>query len=618
MMDPGISSALSWLFQTSLHASLIVILIIIVRLVFKSRLKPGWSYALWLILLCRLLIPQPVSIELPELLYTMHPLQLSQHYNSPTTASNQNIVQVGRQQSYRSDALTLSQNKNPPALKLVLFFIWFCGLILVAGFYIKKIILTSNHVRQCELIKEKRILITLEFIKTKLHLARKVEIRLSKNITSPASFGLIHPVVLLPINALALEQRKLALILEHELLHHKRLDIAVDALMTLLKSVHWFNPLIWLAHRFMRDDCELSCDYRVTRTKDNELKHLYAGLLIKFASRQSSTKRAYSVTLMSAKYSSLAMRIKHLLEQPRISLSKSLQTLTVTTTIAALSLTTPVASLAIETLIFDYSTSKGISEFSSKRLAKHKFLQDQENKRISGLLTKPAKTGKHPAIVLVHGCEGFDSRHKKWAKQLNQMGYITFRIQRHGIATPYCEKPIAQINTFTAEQVMDAYAALDFLRTLAFVDVNNINIMSWESWGAIGAAATFGIGQVYQNQFNSAIAMYPDCTATYNGEFNSPLLIMVGDSDQWAQAKDCISIQTIANKPHFEQVRVKVYTDTFHGFDNQELRQETYLPYAKNLGHLSTTGATAKYNHLAYLDARRQIKFFLSENFAFK
>ena len=617
MLDSVINPLLHWLLQTSLHASLIVILIMIVRLIFKSRLKPGWSYVLWMVLLCRMLMPEPFSIQMPALLHSIHPLQLSQHY-SPHTPLRKTINTDQNQPINSFSTLPEIKNTINFDLKILLFSIWLCGLFLVIGCYINKLILTLRHIRHCHVINDPQILATLDLIKSNLSINRNIDIKLSNHISSPACFGIINPVILLPENAVDLDRGKLALVLEHELLHHKRQDIAIDALMTLLKSLHWFNPLIWVAHTLMREDCELSCDFRVTYTKDEALKRLYAGLLIKFASKPPVQSSAYSITLMSANYTCLSGRISHLLEQPKSSLYKSVQTTTLTTCIAAICLTSPPAALAIETITFDYSTSQGISAFSSKRPNNQSYLLNQKNKRISGILTQPEKDGKHPAVILVHGCEGFDQRHKKWARHLNDLGYITFRIQRHGITTPYCEKPIAQINTFTASQVMDAYAAMDYLRTQDFIDVNNINIMSWESWGAIGAAATFGIGQVYLNQFNTAIAMYPDCTATYNGEFNSPLLIMVGDSDEWAQANDCTSIQTMASKSKTSPVEVKVYDNTYHGFDHPELTDATFLPYAKNLGHLSTTGATAKYNHQAYLDARMRIETFLSENFAVK
>ena len=46
----------------------------------------------------------------------------------------------------------------------------------------------------------------------------------------------------------------------HELAHLKRFDIAVGLLTAVVQTVHWFNPLVWLAFRRMRDDREVACD----------------------------------------------------------------------------------------------------------------------------------------------------------------------------------------------------------------------------------------------------------------------------------------------------------------------------------------------------------------------
>ena len=614
MPDAVISSIYSWLIQASLHASLIIVLIIIVRRFFESQLKPGWCYLLWLILLCRLLMPVPLSIELPEFLQSIHPLKLSQNYEATIQSAFDPQNSVSDQQLAQVYPDTKIHSSDDSEIKSNLFFIWLCGFLLLAASHIRKLILTSKHVNGCGAINDRRILNSCASVKDKLGFNRNVEIKLSNQITGPASFGLLRPVILLPTSTFSLKQADLNLILEHELVHHKRFDIAIDSTMALFKAAHWFNPLFWLAHRLMRADCELSCDYRVTLDKAAPIKQRYAELLIKFTIRKPSPGYSYSMILMSAKVALLSRRITHLLEQPKSSFFKTVQIASITACISVISLTTPGTSLAIKTVIFDYSISQGISDFSSKRQNQNVYLKNQEDKRISAELSRPSRKGKHPAIVLVHGCEGFDSRHEKWIKHLNNMGYITFKIQRKGLTTPYCEKPIAHINTFTAAQIMDAYAALDYLKAQYYVDVNNINIMSWESWSAIGAAATYGVGQVYLNKFNAAIAMYPDCTATYNGEFGSPLLILVGDSDQWARPDDCISIQSSADKTNSSLVKVKVYTNTFHGFDNQKLNQATFLPYAKNLGHLSATGTTAKYNHHSYLDSLMQIETFLSEH----
>ena len=50
------------------------------------------------------------------------------------------------------------------------------------------------------------------------------------------------------------------MVLLHELAHLKRHDLAVNWLLGLLQSVHWFNPALWLVFRRVRADREVACD----------------------------------------------------------------------------------------------------------------------------------------------------------------------------------------------------------------------------------------------------------------------------------------------------------------------------------------------------------------------
>lgn len=80
----------------------------------------------------------------------------------------------------------------------------------------------------------------------------------------PAVIGLLRPRIVLPAGFEArytLPEQKL--VLRHELVHLRRGDIAVNALLALMHGVYWFNPLLPLVLRRCRQDQELSCDERV-------------------------------------------------------------------------------------------------------------------------------------------------------------------------------------------------------------------------------------------------------------------------------------------------------------------------------------------------------------------
>ncbi len=62
-----------------------------------------------------------------------------------------------------------------------------------------------------------------------------------------------------------LSEPELGYVLLHERTHIRRRDYLIKLLSFLALSVHWFNPVIWLACRLMSRDMEMSCDERIIR-----------------------------------------------------------------------------------------------------------------------------------------------------------------------------------------------------------------------------------------------------------------------------------------------------------------------------------------------------------------
>ncbi|MBR6526346.1 MAG: M56 family metallopeptidase [Lachnospiraceae bacterium] len=84
----------------------------------------------------------------------------------------------------------------------------------------------------------------------------------SENVESPFVLGLVRPRIYLPYHT---EEMDLNYVIAHEQAHILRKDHWWKLLGYLLRSVHWFNPLIWLAYRLLCRDIELACDEKVIR-----------------------------------------------------------------------------------------------------------------------------------------------------------------------------------------------------------------------------------------------------------------------------------------------------------------------------------------------------------------
>ena len=96
-------------------------------------------------------------------------------------------------------------------------------------------------------------------------LRRHVRVRVSGRVSSPLSYGLMRPVILLPASHRDMDDQTLAYVLTHEFMHIRAWDMLRKTALLFALCLHWPNPLIWLMARLYSRDMELMCDERVVR-----------------------------------------------------------------------------------------------------------------------------------------------------------------------------------------------------------------------------------------------------------------------------------------------------------------------------------------------------------------
>ncbi|HMB89454.1 MAG TPA: M56 family metallopeptidase, partial [Rhodothermales bacterium] len=109
-------------------------------------------------------------------------------------------------------------------------------------------------------IKDREWLDLVEDSSRRIGLTRPVTLLRSTRTAMPMTWGLWRSVVLLPISANEWSKGRRQCVITHELAHVKRWDCLTQTLAQLASAISWFNPLVWMAARAMREEREKACD----------------------------------------------------------------------------------------------------------------------------------------------------------------------------------------------------------------------------------------------------------------------------------------------------------------------------------------------------------------------
>ena len=109
---------------------------------------------------------------------------------------------------------------------------------------------------------------------------RRISIRQSGRFSAPLTYGVVHPVILMPMSTKWENTDSLEYVLTHEYVHIRRFDSIRKLVLIVVLCVHWFNPLVWVMYVLANRDIELSCDEAVVHLFGENAKAAYARALI--------------------------------------------------------------------------------------------------------------------------------------------------------------------------------------------------------------------------------------------------------------------------------------------------------------------------------------------------
>jgi len=281
------------------------------RHLLRNILSGRMQYHLWFLLLGLLTVP-----FLP-LRLTGFPMLLARllAFCNPALPDTRSVVNQGDVAAPAGDSgwlndFTLSISSQTPSIAgNILLGIWLAG-ILVMVVRTARSFLRLQNIRQSALpLQHPAIRRLYRHCLKELHIRKEIPIYSTAFLQSPVIMGVLRPRIYLPIHIISdcskadtgsLYRtscgssssgmdglRQIRYMLLHELQHYRHKDALAGYLMTLTGILYWFNPMVWIALKEMRNDREIACDTSVLNMLEPDSYEDYGMTLIHFAEKLS-------------------------------------------------------------------------------------------------------------------------------------------------------------------------------------------------------------------------------------------------------------------------------------------------------------------------------------------
>ena len=267
------SFLLPMILNMSITGSLTILFVLLVRLAVK-RAPKIFSYALWAVVLFRLLCPVSITTDFSLLGLFDTPIMENTEHTTVMEYVPFDVVHTRDLEVHLPVTPVINEAVNDVLPQehaalgadplegemAIASFVWLLGVAAMAVYSV----VSYYRLRQK--------LLTASPLRDNIYLADE--------ITSPFVMGLVRPKIYLPSD---MEEREQAYIIRHEQHHIRRGDHIIKALAFLALSIHWFNPLVWVAFIYSNKDMEMSCDEAVVKKMGDGILADYTASLLSLA-----------------------------------------------------------------------------------------------------------------------------------------------------------------------------------------------------------------------------------------------------------------------------------------------------------------------------------------------
>ena len=297
-----------------LSSSILILIVIALRTVFKGRISLRLQYAIWGLVLLRLLIPVSfgsTDFSVANLTAkTEAPSIVIQSAKPGDHLQADHPVQHPQEQPNKIPSQNTSQNE-PVAEEIgfdlstyTSYIIWGIGFICVAGLFL------LTNLRFKKRIMDSRYGLDVQ--------KNNLDVYATGEIDTPCLFGIKNPAIYVTY-PVADNQTLLRHTLEHEATHHRHGDHIWAVLRCVCLAIHWYNPLVWWAAFLSQRDAELACDEATIKRLGEGERAEYGRTLIGMTCQKKANVLITATTMNSGK-SGIRERIFLIAKKPKMAL----------------------------------------------------------------------------------------------------------------------------------------------------------------------------------------------------------------------------------------------------------------------------------------------------------
>lgn len=331
--------------QWMLTSSVLILLVIAVRGLFKEKMKAKYTYALWLLVLVRLLCPvnfgelsfnllslaeegkAQVEERLEEREEERSTQQVMQEFGETVYLDNGKVVTIlpyypgevsyeVSEQVSAAETVEVAEDNTTEAVPVakdagfqfpeihwqkVLPGIWAVGMVIIA------LVIVSVNISFSTMLGLFRK--ELPTFTRKGRGSQKLSVYLADGIYSSCLYGVVRPSIYLNRKGMGEQEKKYCV--EHEYSHYLQGDMVWSVCRIVCLILHWYNPLVWLAVTLSKKDAELACDERTIERLGEEERYSYGHTLVELAAEQSRAVQMFGMaTLMASDKKEVVDRVK--------------------------------------------------------------------------------------------------------------------------------------------------------------------------------------------------------------------------------------------------------------------------------------------------------------------